>query len=292
MRHKRSRTFRAALRDLPRRTGFAGGSGRPGRTGRTAGTLLVCAGLAVLTAGASAAMRAARADIGPGTMSTTTAAPAVGGIPSLQAAATPDDVSERAGDHDGGTAPRPFDHERHEAVSCTACHGTGVNHRTLLVRDARDCAACHHRGTGTCVGCHATGRLPAPGTVVRELSLGVWPSARTRELPFGHALHATITCRECHRTPVTLAMDRPCGSCHESHHRPDADCAACHSPPQHPVHGAGVHLTCAGAGCHAAAVAPPPSLSRTLCIACHEQQRTHEPDGECASCHLIRPGPR
>jgi hypothetical protein len=194
--------------------------------------------------------------------------------------------------HSAGSR-RPFEHEQHEAVSCTTCHGAGERHRTLLVRTARECAACHHDRDrhATCTGCHAAGTLPEPGTVVHELSLGGAAPVRTRALPFGHALHAAVACQECHRTPVTLAMDRSCGSCHEGHHRPEAECAACHSPPGQPVHGAGVHLSCAGAGCHAPAVAPPPTLSRSLCIACHVAQRTHEPDGVCAACHLIRPAP-
>jgi hypothetical protein len=290
MRHTAAmRRLCVMLRYRSRRLRPGGGAGRCGRIGRVVGTLLVCAALA---AGASAAVRAARSEVGHLTVPAITA-PEAGGVTAESAAPASHDygsASSRA--HDSGNAPRPrpFDHERHEAVSCTACHGTGVNHRTLLVRSSRDCAACHHGGVRACVGCHASGSLPKSGTVLRDLSLGVWPATRMRELPFAHSLHAGITCRECHRTPVTLAMDRSCGSCHESHHRPETECTACHSPPGQPVHGAAVHLSCGGTGCHAPAVAPSPALSRSLCIACHEQQRTHEPGNDCSGCHLIRSG--
>jgi hypothetical protein len=185
---------------------------------------------------------------------------------------------------------RPFDHAVHEQVSCTACHGTGSRHGTLLVRTPEDCAACHHDAAATprsCTSCHAAGSLPAPGHVAQRLSLVVWPEARVRELPFGHERHADVACAECHRTPPLLGADVTCGACHEAHHRAEAACATCHAPPQQPVHDAAVHLTCAGAGCHTGRDAPAPALSRTLCLMCHVEQEAHEPAGECASCHLI-----
>jgi hypothetical protein len=196
---------------------------------------------------------------------------------------------------DEGIGPRlaslsqPFDHVVHEALSCTTCHGAGEHHRTLLVKSPRDCAACHHdaQSPRTCGDCHTTAALPEPGTLTRELELGVWASPRTRQLPFGHGVHRQVTCRECHGTPVTLVMDRTCGSCHESHHSSATDCAACHAPPLQPVHGPEVHLSCAGAGCHAPERAPPLTLSRSLCLACHVAQQDHEPAGQCAACHLL-----
>jgi hypothetical protein len=183
---------------------------------------------------------------------------------------------------------RPFDHAAHEAVACTRCHGTGERHGTLLVSTARDCAACHHDRTRECAACHAARALPEARAVVQELSLNVWPDARMRELPFGHVSHAPAACSECHTAAVTLAMERSCGSCHASHHGAASECAACHTPALLPVHGAEVHLSCAGAGCHAADATPPLAQSRTLCVACHPAQRDHEPAASCAACHLLR----
>jgi hypothetical protein len=184
---------------------------------------------------------------------------------------------------------RPFEHERHEAVRCTACHGTGERHGVLLVRSALQCAACHHDAAQPrpCTACHEAGGLPEPGSVRRHFESGIFEDRRTRELPFSHARHSDVACRDCHVKAVTLAPDRSCSSCHEAHHHAAAECAACHQPVGLPVHGAGVHLTCAGAGCHAPAVAPSPTLSRSLCLACHGEQKSHEPGRPCAGCHLL-----
>jgi hypothetical protein len=255
------------------------------RTGGAALTLLVSAALVVGGAAGARAMRGGAEYTPAAGSEALRTAPAADVLSWDPVDAEP--LRQRGGAAAGST--RPFGHERHEAVSCTACHGAGEQHRTLLVRTPRECAACHHDLTRavTCTGCHSTGTLPEPGTLLHELSLSISADTRTRALPFGHVLHAGVACLECHRAPVTLAMDRSCGSCHESHHRPEAECAACHSPSQQPVHGVDVHLSCAGAGCHAPHVAPRPTLSRSLCTVCHAAQRTHEPDGVCAACHLI-----
>jgi hypothetical protein len=190
--------------------------------------------------------------------------------------------AQRAGE------PRPFQHARHEAVPCTVCHGVGAEHRTVSVRSPRDCASCHHAEAParSCTACHSPPSLPEPGAVSRVLALEVWNASRVRLLPFGHVVHAAVACRSCHTTPVMLAMERGCGSCHESHHKPEANCAACHEPPLQGTHDVRAHLTCAGAGCHAPRVAPSPALSRELCLVCHAAQQQHEPGLECAHCHL------
>jgi hypothetical protein len=186
---------------------------------------------------------------------------------------------------------RPFDHARHQQVSCSSCHGTGAQHRSLLVNTARDCAACHHdaRRTQSCTTCHGADRLPAPRALPAKMALSVWDSVGSRSLPFRHDVHlrAGTGCTECHRTPVTLAMNRDCASCHTPHHRPEATCSSCHTAPKTGVHNAKVHLSCSGSGCHASAVAPLPTQSRTTCLTCHQAQKNHEPQGSCASCHRI-----
>lgn len=272
------------------------GSGRPYRWPFTAAAVLL-ASLVLVTAGAamlsvrneSRAVHAA----GSGAVYSTGAHPALpaGAGPAIAAsndrtiASVPTPVAET-------TRRRAFDHAVHESVSCTRCHGAGGEHRALLVRGPADCAACHHDDAAPriCSDCHALAGLPEPGHVILRLALGVWAAPQERELPFGHAVHGAVDCRECHQRPVTLAMERSCGSCHEAHHSAASDCAACHGPAtaraEH-VHGARVHLSCEGAGCHAGAVAPAPDLSRSLCIACHAPQVEHEPGEACARCHLL-----
>jgi hypothetical protein len=189
----------------------------------------------------------------------------------------------------GPRAAREFEHRTHEALSCRACHGAGDRHRTALVRTSLDCAACHHEDAAArpCGTCHGPRQLAAVAAVTTPLSLDVWSEARSRVLPFDHARHAAVACRECHGTPVTLSADVGCASCHAAHHRPAADCAACHAPARESAHGPAVHLSCSGSGCHAPRRAPAPTASRTLCLVCHDAQRAHEPAGECAACHLI-----
>ncbi len=185
---------------------------------------------------------------------------------------------------------RRFEHRRHERLTCTSCHGTGENHRTILVRTPADCASCHHDAARAqaCSDCHREGP-PAARPVAVSMSLTVWDSTRTRVLPFSHDIHAALVCRECHNTPVTLAPKRECASCHTQHHRPEATCTTCHVPARAGVHGLSVHLSCAGSGCHASEVAPAPPLSRALCLTCHTQQRGHEPGRTCTDCHWISP---
>lgn len=190
-------------------------------------------------------------------------------------------------------AARPFEHNRHERISCRECHGTGERHRTLTVQTPQDCAACHHdpRRDYACGDCHRAAELPAPGAVPAPMALTVWESSRTRTLPFAHETHAGITCEDCHRTPVTRAVNRECAACHAEHHRPEANCASCHLSPERSVHQAESHLSCAGSGCHAPAAAPAPTLSRSLCVMCHTEQRNHEPGSGCTACHQIPDAP-
>ena len=191
------------------------------------------------------------------------------------------------------TGRRPFQHNIHDALPCRGCHGSGATHRVTLVRTARDCAACHHdpqRGLA-CTKCHSSGSLGGERPVSLSLNLKVADTPRRRGVAFRHAPHVTdsagITCRDCHATEITLARNRECGSCHESHHGGKAECTACHAAPRQGAHDASVHLTCTSGSCHAAARAPSPTLSRTTCVFCHTDRRDHEPDGSCAACHRI-----
>lgn len=214
---------------------------------------------------------------------------------SLSAFAGPVRVARQGGDT--ARTNRPFEHTRHERVSCLECHGTGDRHATYLVRSARDCAGCHHdaqRGIA-CTTCHDRGGLRSPAPVTAAMVLaGRGPA--TRRLSFQHGPHvggeAPVPCGDCHRAPVTLARERECNTCHAQHHRTASNCITCHETAAPGVHTREVHLSCAGSGCHAASAVPSPAESRTVCLACHRTQVDHEPGGSCARCHRIpRSGP-
>ena len=190
---------------------------------------------------------------------------------------------------DEAARQRPFEHRRHERLSCRACHGTGERHRTIRVRSARDCAACHHATpeSARCAGCHDAAALPE-GVSVSATPQPPTLDANARVLTFGHGRHAGVACTECHRTDVVLRRDRDCASCHDRHHVAAAECSSCHDGAVRALHQAKAHISCAGAGCHAPARLPAIDASRTLCLVCHDEQRAHEPDGDCAACHRIR----
>jgi len=186
-------------------------------------------------------------------------------------------------------ASRPFLHREHEGVSCAECHGTAVEHGVVTVRTARDCAACHHDPGRPyeCQDCHAASGLIGPWGIAAPMNLTVWDEPRSRDLPFDHQAHEGIACQDCHTGPVMLAVEITCASCHEDHHLPAADCTRCHSPAEPGVHGLEVHLTCTSSGCHAGTAGERPALTRSLCLACHADQRDHEPGLDCQNCHMI-----
>ncbi len=190
------------------------------------------------------------------------------------------------------TNARPFDHRRHESVSCRTCHGTGDQHRASFIRTPRDCAACHHarERASACRDCHSQDQLGSVEAAFTALTLSVWDTARVRRLPFAHRMHERVACGTCHATPVTLARSRECASCHEQHHRAEAECSSCHQKPPQAAHPRSAHLTCGAAACHAERVAPAADASRNLCVLCHEDRRAHESGGACAGCHKIPDG--
>jgi hypothetical protein len=190
-----------------------------------------------------------------------------------------------------GQPRRPFRHAQHERLSCLECHGARDRHRTVTVRTPRDCAACHHdpRRGYACASCHDADLLPEGAPHSTTMRLSVWQEARQRTLPFDHSTHAVLACRDCHTAPVTAAVQRSCASCHTEHHRAEAECVTCHVTPPPEAHPREAHLGCAGAGCHTPREVEVPLASRTLCLACHAEQRDHEPGGVCAACHMVTP---
>jgi hypothetical protein len=190
---------------------------------------------------------------------------------------------------------RPFAHERHTSLPCRGCHGSGATHGAILVRAPGDCAACHHdprRGLA-CTSCHSANDIPVERTVRLSLPLQVATAPLTRDVTFPHALHvarnAGLVCADCHGAEVTRPKNVRCGSCHGAHHDGRVECTNCHVLSKAAVgaHDASVHLTCSNGACHASVKAPTPTAARSVCLFCHADRKTHEPEGSCAACHRI-----
>jgi hypothetical protein len=186
-----------------------------------------------------------------------------------------------------------FDHARHRTVACTRCHASDRTHGALVAASVEDCRACHHRpqqgAAGVdCAACHSRDDIALEvHRVARVVELSV--GRRSRALPFVHANHASVVCSTCHTEGLALsATTVDCASCHEQHHAPDATCRSCHvaAPPStHPPRV--VHTTCAGSGCHDAVPFRERPETREFCLACHQDQVAHEPQGRCVDCHAM-----
>jgi hypothetical protein len=192
-------------------------------------------------------------------------------------------------------AVRPFRHANHVALECGECHGTTESHGRVMLRGAQDCQRCHHSSqlAQPCSRCHETGALAAARYPIAQ-PLRVGSESRERALPFVHGQHETVGCAACHgdRAPFRR-MSVSCADCHAEHHAVDADCIACHAPPRPAAHDRNSHLTCAGAGCHEVtrsfAEAP---RTRSVCLACHQDQQAHRPGEACVDCHVLPPRAR
>ena len=184
------------------------------------------------------------------------------------------------------TLPR-FSHRVHHNVACKSCHTTTESHGALKIRSVRDCLSCHHAAERVtdCAQCHATDSLPRYLSLPVPVRTSVSSVVHTRTLPFSHAAHTTVACRDCHVQPVTLAP-KSCANCHVQHHADSTTCSDCHAP-RLALHDREVHGGCGGAGCHtdAAVLALPPL--RNVCLVCHQEQANHEPGKDCASCHAV-----
>lgn len=188
-----------------------------------------------------------------------------------------------------------FLHSQHRDVDCASCHASEPVHGAVTVTTVADCRSCHHSApvASDCAACHAE-----PGgsgdllQVARTLSLSVGERPG-RLLPFDHEVHAGETCSTCHADePNQSAAQTDCASCHQPHHDASVDCASCHvpaAPGAHTVETA--HLGCGGAGCHTDVPFEEVERTRTVCLVCHQDQRDHRPEGDCAECHaLLGPG--
>ncbi|HSJ23625.1 MAG TPA: hypothetical protein VK929_03000, partial [Longimicrobiales bacterium] len=186
-----------------------------------------------------------------------------------------------------------FDHAQHRNVDCMACHDTGRTHGAVAIASFAECRQCHHTPpvSATCTNCHERSelgrsyRLPQAFRVAGR-ALG------TRQLPFDHGPHATESCNSCHTPGLTqTAANVTCTSCHEQHHRPEANCLACHETPPSQAHTAAAHLTCAGSGCHSPAPFQGVPRTREVCLSCHTDLVDHMPNRTCTDCHAL-PRPR
>jgi nitrate/TMAO reductase-like tetraheme cytochrome c subunit len=188
-----------------------------------------------------------------------------------------------------------FSHATHRGLRCTSCHSTtGPSHGSVTLRSARDCLTCHHGrtlqdlggGTDACLHCHHANGLPShPQTVSVMTSTLAAPT--TRRLPFAHTTHSGVACTECHTTPVTLAPESKCASCHQSHHDEARTCTTCHSA--YDAHRTKqVHAGCGGSGCHSDPSVLALGARRNVCLSCHVDQANHKPGRECGTCHRVQ----
>jgi DnaJ-class molecular chaperone len=203
-----------------------------------------------------------------------------------------------------------FNHEPHREVACRACHGVVVGHdshrevecaacheaaappESASIPTAAQCQACHHDPARAqpCGRCHGPAPELPTSTVPVRIAAGGPGTAQTRGLDFEHAAHAALSCESCHGTPPSAAEARACEACHSDHHEATRRCVACHAPLPLDTHTAQAHEGCGGSGCHddAAVLALP--ATRSVCLACHQDQAEHEPGRECGPCHRITDG--
>ncbi|CAN5616853.1 hypothetical protein BH23GEM9_BH23GEM9_33750 [soil metagenome] len=181
-----------------------------------------------------------------------------------------------------------FQHAQHRGVQCTACHETVRTHGAVVIASFAECRQCHHTApvAQPCTRCHEQNELRQPYRLPQAVRLAGRPP-RTRNLPFNHAQHLTESCSACHTQGVAMsASNVTCNSCHQQHHRPNAQCMACHETPAANAHTTRAHLTCAGSGCHQPPFQGVPR-TREVCLSCHTDMVDHMPRRNCMDCHAL-----
>lgn len=180
-------------------------------------------------------------------------------------------------------------HAAHAEIRCSVCHPAPERYASMPMPSPGDCMECHHGGelATRCTNCHARSSLPGRVTVSSLMQVANWAQPRQRDLPFDHALHGSLACTECHSETVTRLPNVECRTCHEQHHRLDADCRQCHSAISQSVHTEAAHRGCGGAGCHEDAVVAAFPPLRSVCLVCHRAMVEHNAPQECAICHAI-----
>jgi hypothetical protein len=163
-------------------------------------------------------------------------------------------------------------------------------HGVLKVRTQEDCVACHHSSTdaGACVRCHAAAEFPVASAKAVQVRTSVAAQPQSRALPFAHSFHGAVSCRDCHGAPPKFTPVKDCSSCHDRHHTEARDCQKCHPAQVLKAHPAlASHTGCAGAGCHRDKAVAALAWSRSVCVACHQDQARHQAGRDCAACHQV-----
>ena len=187
----------------------------------------------------------------------------------------------------GGTRARDpvFTHSRHTSVACTQCHSTTTSHGGLTFTRPAGCMACHHSAQqrASCAACHSVASIAAIA-VPMTFAITARREPVTRQVPFTHERHGKLACASCHTSASKRAVTTSCASCHAAHHGPAATCATCHTTARD-GHDRASHAGCGS--CHTDAAVAALSPSRNVCLTCHQEQRTHYPLGDCATCHAL-----
>jgi hypothetical protein len=186
-----------------------------------------------------------------------------------------------------------FPHERHAGFECTVCHETTDSHASLIVTADAQCQACHHTPpvADNCATCHSGSEIAGRRVEAVSMKLSRSGPVRKRSLDFDHSRHTSLDCKSCHSAPFDAAPRVDCASCHDNHHKIDAQCQACHQPPPPGVHPLSVHET-GCAACHATPGFESMAGSRNLCLSCHRTLENHQPGKACSTCHLVTMGHR
>jgi nitrate/TMAO reductase-like tetraheme cytochrome c subunit len=187
-----------------------------------------------------------------------------------------------------------FQHAQHDNVDCMACHDATRSHGAIAIASFAECRQCHHTGPVAvqCTNCHERSELGTQYRIAQPMRIA-GTAARTRSLPFDHGPHAREDCNACHTPGLTqTAANVTCASCHQQHHRPEANCLACHQTPATDAHQVTTaHVTCTGAGCHTPSPFQGVPRTREVCLSCHTDMVDHMPRRNCNDCHVL-PRPR
>ena len=191
--------------------------------------------------------------------------------------------------------PDSFPHLRHRRLACITCHASGVQHGRLTFEPPRGCQICHHQRPqqADCTRCHTSEERRQP--VELTIAIAIRDStARSRPVNFAHQTHGALRCTQCHTEPVTLApapTARGCRDCHADHHTAGRTCANCHSGEQlrsaHAKNPAASHRACDA--CHTATTVALLTPDRSFCLTCHLRRRDHYIQGQCTTCHFLKP---
>jgi hypothetical protein len=111
----------------------------------------------------------------------------------------------------------PFDHDRHAARECTACHGPAP-----AVGSPRPCQECHvehHRPGSRCLACHPSVQ---PGAHDREAHRGCTGAGCHGVTALVDTGTGRQVCLVCHAAQETHEPGEPCARCHLFRDAPDA----------------------------------------------------------------------